>query len=108
MTSDKTTHDHWEENGIKKPQSIIVCAANKLPNGLIICGARHWDNLMREQADAAGWFDNRCGHEEQGFIDQFGEWYNREDALKVVLKSGQPFNAKRNGCNKELFSEGLY
>jgi hypothetical protein len=46
---------------------------------------------------------------EQGFIDQFGRFYNRKEAMKAVLENGQPFSLKRNGgSGEELFSEGLY
>lgn len=31
--------DYWTENGLEKPTEWVVCAANRHPNGLIICGA---------------------------------------------------------------------
>lgn len=97
--------DYWEKSGIKKPQQIIVCAANKFDN-VILCGARHWDKVMRAQADAMG---IRGGREEQGFIDQFGDFLTREEAMAIVKMNGQSFNIKRNGgSDNELFSEGLY
>lgn len=96
--------DYWETHGLKKPKEIIVCAANRL-GCLIFCGARHCDRTMYRQANAAG--INLVGTE-QGFINQFGEFRTREEALKIVLENGQPFNAKRNGSKTELFSEGLY
>lgn len=98
--------DYWTENGIVKPQSVVVCAANRHSSGLIICGARHWDMLMHAQAEASGlmgWHD--C---EQGFINQFGEFLTREEALAVVKESGQPFEQDRNVSKTKLFSEGLY
>ena len=98
--------DYWTRNGLTKPQQVVVCAANKMPNGVILCGARHWDKVMRAQADAMGF---KGGDEEQGFIDQFGDFITREEALKIVKKNGQPFNPERNGGgNGLLFSEGLY
>jgi len=45
---------------------------------------------------------------EQGFINQFGEFLTREEALDVVKESGQPFDIERNGHAHKLFSEGLY
>lgn len=88
----------------RKP--VIVCAANRNKDGHIICGARHWDKIMVSQFKQ----DHIAGFLwEQGFIDQFGKFYNRKDAMKVVKESCQPFNADRNGGNGEdLYSEGLY
>lgn len=99
--------DYWTENGLEKPTEWVVCAANRHPSGLIICGARHRDPIMRAQAEASGLDDWRqC---EQGFINQFGEFLTREEAMIKVKLSGQPFDAERCGGNgKMLFSEGLY
>lgn len=97
--------DYWTEKGLIKPDEVIVCAANKLPNGVILCGARHWDTIMCAQADAMG---VRGGDEEQGFINQFGEFRTREEAMQIVLKNGQRFDIDMNGGDKYLFSEGLY
>ena len=95
--------EEWQPPKHIKPW--MVCAANKnRDTGHIICGARHWDRIMRSQVTVAkglNW--------EQGFIDQWGRWYNRKDAMKAVKESGQPFNAERNsGPGDILFSEGLY
>lgn len=97
--------DYWEKNGLVKPKEVIVCAANKLPSGVILCGARHWDSVMCAQADAMG---VTGGDEEQGFINQFGEFKTRDEAMEVVRKNGQPFDIDRNGGDRHLFSEGLY
>lgn len=58
-----------------------------------------------EQAKVAG---TNLTVSEQGFINQFGEFRTREEALKIALENGQPFDAKRNGSTNQLFSEGLY
>jgi len=105
-----TEEDYWEKNGITKPQSYVVCAAYRYKD-LIITGARHSDKIMNnilrllpkevKPNGGSGW--------EQGFINQFGEFLNRQEAMIVVKASGQPFNAKRNGGNgKDLYSEGIY
>jgi len=44
---------------------------------------------------------------EEGFIDQFGDFLTREEAMQIVKENGQPFNKERNGCNKDLYSEGI-
>ena len=30
-------------------RSVVVCAANKFSDGLIVCGARHYDRIMHRQ-----------------------------------------------------------
>lgn len=46
---------------------------------------------------------------EQGFIDNFGIFMDRVEALAVAKASGQPLDMKRNGgSGDELYSEGLY
>lgn len=101
--------DYWEKNGIKKPQAIVVCAACKTGD-VILCGARHWDAVMRHQLAVMQSFGSSMKAHlfEQGFINQFGEFLTRKEALQVVKESGQPFDVKRNGSDTELFSEGLY
>jgi len=96
--------DYWKDNGIEKPQQIVVCAAIRTTGGLIICGARHCDKVMRRQATAAG---VNLKSPEQGFIDQFGDYLTREEALKIAVKT-TGVNFQRNGSETELFSEGLY
>lgn len=88
-----------------RPQSIIVCAACRI-NGVIFCGARHWDTRMRSQARRAGF--KHVGGSEEGFIDQYGNFFDRYEAMNIVRRNGQPFNEERNGSNVKLYSEGLY
>ena len=82
----------------------IVCAANNY-DGFIIPSARHFDLAM-------GNIVKKCGLSEsehtQGFIDQFGKFYNRIDAMKIVKENGQKFNIERNQSLGLLYSEGLY
>jgi len=99
--------DYWEDNNIEKPQQIVVCAACKLEDGLILCGARHWDMIMIRQAQAMGSIKH-APRAEQGFIDQFGDFLTREEAMQVVKASGQDFSITNNGGDIALFSEGLY
>ena len=102
--SDPIEVDYWKSNGLVKPQSIVVCAAIRV-GGVIFCGARHCDSVMHTQADAAN-MSLQLG--EQGFINQFGEFLSREEAMKVVKEARQPFNIERNRGDTVLFSEGLY
>lgn len=94
----------------KDAKVIIVCAANRTKDGTILAGARHWDDIMRTAAKKIYGGDRSVfgADTEQGFIDQWGRFYNREDAYDIVQKNGQPFNQERNAIVGELYSEGLY
>ncbi len=84
----------------------IVCAACKIGE-TIICGARHFDSIMRTQMKAIG-PTHKWTKAEQGFIDQFGVFHTRKVAMQIVKTNGQPFSISRNGGDIELFSEGIY
>ena len=85
-----------------KPRRI-VCAAIKGKDGTIICGARHFDVIMRAHANA-----NYRGYGvEQGFIDNFGEFLNRKDAYNIALSTNQILYPLP-GREGTLFSENLY
>lgn len=101
---------NWEPS--EDAKVIIVCAANQFEDGLIIAGARHFDNVMHGNIKRVfNTRDNRADQSsmsEQGFIDQYGRFYSREDAFKIVQENGQPFDLDRNGSHSVLYSEGLY
>ncbi len=84
----------------------VVCAANRhKETGLIVCGARHYDSVMRAvMAQLGGWpFWNHC---DQGFIDQRGNFLTREEAWVIAEKNGQIIKkVSRDGI---LYSECLY
>jgi hypothetical protein len=97
--------DYWEKNRLIKPQQYIVCAACRLDN-IIIAGARHFDKVMRSQMAAMpkmSW-----AQADQGFIDQFGDFLTREEAMKIAQDNKQRIDLERNGGDIVLFSEGLY
>ena len=81
----------------------IVCSALKDSNGAIILGARHFDSLMVETLKNGSYSEPF----EQGFIDQFGVFYRREDAFKIAQKNNQILNKSPHNT-KLLFSENLY
>lgn len=99
--------------GKAKPR--IVCAAlysNFGGRERIVVGPRHMDQTMRNSIaefvdiSAKDWF-NTC---EQGFIDQFGQYYNRTDAWKIAEAANQIF-ARCGGDAADggtLYSENLY
>lgn len=98
---------------------IVVCAANKFTivgRDIIIPSARHWDRIMCDIADLIGMDkisreNNQKIRESQvqGFIDQFGDFLTREEALRIASHAKQ----LNRYCHKhpsydELYSEDLY
>lgn len=88
----------------------VVCAAIRWGD-IIITGPRHYSptmintmRLLRE--DVLEKISSI--EEEQGFIDQWGNFMSRKEAMECVKESGQPFDVERNVGNLYLFSEGLY
>lgn len=93
-------------------QRKIVCAANKLPDGTLLIGVRHWDNLMRAQA-LKHITDNY--EAEQGFVNTWGEFCTRKEAWMIACANNQIIRYVGNQTmddfgvqGTELFSENLY
>lgn len=106
----------WAEPspGYALVQRRIVCAANRYDD-FIVLGARHYDPLMCATLDLlkkdmpgdkvlkGAYGDN------QGFIDQFGKYHNRKDALTIATYAGQINTVRpKSGSEYELYSEDLY
>ena len=73
----------------------------------MIISPRHFDETMRDALTIGEYPIDWIW--EQGFIDQWGRFYTRREAMKIVLENGQRFDKDRNGGNGEdLYSEGLY
>ena len=90
----------------------IVCAACRLDE-FIAAGPRHFDSTMVLQVLARvrelGFDETVIRDWEEGFIDQWGRFYTREDAMEIVKETGQRFDQERNGgSDTVLYSEGLY
>lgn len=91
---------------------IIVAAACKYDD-VIFVGCRHFSKDMDTQIrhfkeeDEAFMMDH--GRVTQGFVDNLGNFHNREDAFYIALHAGQ-LNFRRPFTGKwgELFSENLY
>lgn len=87
-------------------QQRIVCAAIKNRRGLIICSARHYDELMISQIEksTSAWLPNLIT---QGFIDNKGCFLTREEAFTIAKIAGQIIE-RCGGDKSRLFSENLY
>lgn len=97
--------DYWTTNGLIKPDPFVVCAANRhRETNRIICGARHWDNIMRSQKLESETFNGW----DQGFINQFGEFLTREEAWVIAEKNNQIKEKCYETQTGYLYSENLY
>jgi hypothetical protein len=96
----------------------IICAANRYGD-LIIPSARHHDKRMNHIITAFGGrskllegihYENLDEfRKEQGFIDQYGDYWTREQAMDIVKMNEQTIiNEARIGDAKRLYSEHLY
>ena len=86
---------------------FVVCAALRFGD-VIVCGPRHFDHVMQPLLEnvraTTGVFKP-----EQGFVDQYGKFMTREEALLVAEAEGQ-INERRPKTSPatSLFSEDLY
>ncbi len=94
----------------------IVCAANKytfnMEDGttkeLVICGVRHYDQLMHNQIKAIDpelW--SKKVSEVQGFVNNKFEFLTREEAW-VIAEAENQIARRCGGDGVKLFSENLY
>ena len=84
----------------------IVCAAT-LYSGVLLTGVRHFDPIMRTMIKRLD-LDGGQYEQAQGFVDQYGVFCDRVEAMNIVLASNQPFDPVRNGGSGiELYSEGI-
>lgn len=105
---------HWIGEDIYNTRKI-VCAANKytLIDGreVILPCVRHGSKELHNNLDLlkeAGLLKTGfCKPDDQGFIDQYSNWWSREDAYVIATAANQ-VNVVRNGADNELYSEGLY
>lgn len=98
----------------------IVLAACKLTHDdfgeMVLCGYRHWSIDMHQSYDKL----EKCGwkvvHADgaQGFVDNTGKYYTREEAIQFAIDTGQHYDPARGNhmdsideC-REAFSEGFW
>ena len=92
---------------LSKPR--IVCAAIRAEDGSLIVGIRHYSPDMYAQINVredGSWFKHRSG-DDQGFVDQHGKYYTREEAWHIASKNNQ-LNRLLPGEEGVLYSENLY
>lgn len=98
---------------------VVVCAAIRNKHGKVLAGARHYDSVMRQWfIRPANWFervflrktfvkDKAWYSCEQGFIDQFGVFMDRQEAYQVADAAGQVKYGPEHSRGT-LYSEDLY
>lgn len=85
-----------------RTQRRVVCAAIR-KGAVLVCGPRHFDFTMHEQIARVG---ITMRDAEQGFIDQWGKFMDRAEALDVAKAANQIL--VKTGPENQLFSEDLY
>ncbi len=96
----------------KVPTRVVVCAANRYGD-IIVLGARHGDAVMSAQLirlrDTGAITNTHAQGRNQGFIDQWGVYMDRFEALEVAKAAGQigRWRPKHPG-DDWLCSEDLY
>lgn len=89
--------------------SRIVCAANRHKDGRIVIGPRHFDSTMiRALMAQPDWDTDGWKGSEQGFIDQHGDFFTREQAWEIAKPLGQCVRSIGMPDNGVLYSEHLY
>lgn len=86
---------------------LIVCAAIKMKDGLVVPGVRHFSPDMREVMKRIYGEGYHRQQQEQGFINTRGEFVSREQAWNDAMLNKQ-IRRPVNGPHSELFSEYLY
>jgi hypothetical protein len=108
----------------------IVCSAvlidDKHGNSFKLLAPRHWGAVMGEQLrqiarhrypnmsddELYDYVKDNFRHESQvqGFVDQFGDFHDRREALIIAKRHNQikPEGKSGNPDSDELFSEDLY
>lgn len=91
----------------------IVCAAIRANDGDLLLGIRHYSRDMHHQISARRDGDKflRRLDEDQGFVDQHGNWLSREEAYEVAMAAGQIAHPGSCGAGlngPKLYTEGLY
>ncbi len=117
--------DELNSDASRSPSHIVCAALRQKGTGRVVCGPRHFDAIMWAQIldipfeqflhlQAANELpDVDARHRawqgaEEGFIDQHGRFYTREEAWQAVQLSGQPLKRNEPFCKGALYSENLY
>lgn len=89
-----------------KSNPVIVCAAMLMFDNVIVPGIRHYSPEMRIVLKGIYGIGYHLKVKEEGFVDQFGTFYDRKLAWKIAEKNNQiKYQVSSPGT---LYSENLY
>lgn len=103
-----TTYEYLldrKNNNLPVIPERIVCAANKTPEGIVILGARHGDEIMVTVAQK---MEVSLLKSEQGFYTNWQRFVSREEAMIIAREQGQLFRPEGTHNPDVLYSECLY
>jgi len=91
----------------------VVCAAIRARDGEVLLGIRHYsDDMHRQILRRVDGKKFEClNDEDQGFVDQYGVFMDREEAFIVASLACQEIDTDSCGFGingVRLYSEGLY
>lgn len=96
---------------ISVPGRVVVCAAVVMLTDrgrVVIVGPRLFDPIMQAQIERCTLIPNSGHAQEQGFIDQWGVFMSREEALIVAYNAGQLGRRPKVRPFHQLVSADLY
>lgn len=104
------TKDNMQYTDIPNIQRRIVCAANRSKShpSIILLGPRHWDTSMHTHYGLTELaFSNMPKHTdfEEGFINTWGEFYDRKTAWMIACYNDQ---IKQFVANQDHTDFGVY
>lgn len=98
---------------VESVQRRVVCAAIRASDGELLLGIRHYSRDMHRQIEQridGNKFKNRLD-EDQGFVDQYGNFMSRREAYLIALETERltfPNACLQRIDGPALSSEGIY
>lgn len=98
---------------VDRTKRRVVCAAIRAADGDVLLGIRHYSRDMHAQIEVRrdGKKFTHRHDDDQGFVDQRGNYLTREEAYQIAEEAGQIFDFDACGeglSGHKLYSEGLY
>lgn len=106
----KNLREYFEDHKkcIIPEKQRVVCAAIQFPDGQIFTGVRHFSPDMVIVMRLSGYQPAQDFKEEQGFVDQWGNFLTREEAFEIAVRQGQHTDKFNRTESVPLYSEDLY
>lgn len=94
------------EEGWFRLQRVVAAACRSECKNIVLVSARHWDLAMNKLAKYLADPETFFPIDEQGFIDQYGNFLSRKEAYIIAEREGQIIR----DCNEHgvLYSENIY